>query len=527
MANALADVERLWAKKLVHANLCSESFYINDQNRLVLGDFEHVVHERLGTHDMLLLAFYKLLCEREELARRDPRNESSIKETKTEPSMEGETELRSLSVSGLANQVVHSETLSLDLRGSGQLKNDNRKLEKLVQYFLKKKPAVPVDSRRVLLANAENVMPRNLSFKNILSARHGLHARSNRLFLGLDPGFEAVKAHGIPNLKYKSPEYARSGIVSRGLDLWALGCLLYEICYQDILFDLSPSQISDEQLRVYISNFDIEKTERKFQKLPVEALSLFRRLLTRCPFKRVMLFREGGLRESECFGEEGFRALVERVSPIEFGYNKDHQFGDKECFLDSIRYKIGKKFRLKIKRAAARNRGALSGQPKPLRKKKFKSQENGAEREAAQLTMLDGQFQNKTRGQNDLQTRKKPRLVVKKRRPKKKRAPPSNVHRSKIERQIQRLKLQTLGARPASRRRPKKKKRPKPKRQSSRRLDIAKYFKVETRGPRSIKSIGLGKRSQRLSNRVTAFEDYDTFRRSPSNQSRQVYFSGN
>lgn len=518
MANLISDVEKLWAKKLIHANLCSESFYINDKNKLVLGDFEHIQHEQLGTHDMLVLIFYKMLTEREEQMRASA--EEEIKETKTEKSdsVETDSEIFSLTIPELKNKIIYSENLCLNLRSFKGIKNDNQKIEKLIKYFLKKKPT-----------NSANAISRNLSFKKIDSVKKTSHNISKKLFINIDSEFQSSKEKEVRKLKYKPPEYAEKGIVSRGVDLWALGCILYEMFYQDILFDLNSSKISAEQLRIYISNFDIEKTERKFQKIPKEAIGLFKNLLKKCPFQRIMHFREECIRKSECFDQTSFQELLSQVSPIEFRYDKEHDIKKKKCFLDSIKYRIAKKFRIRLRKTSRRNRRNSSGQLNVFNEQKFKSQENNKKKGERELSAADGQFKRKTKGENSLEPVKKPKLKIKKPRKRKKKVKKPNIFRTKIEREIHKLKIQILRPNSVAKKKVRKKKKPKTKGKgkSSRKMKISKYFKVENRESHSIKNIQFNKRNRAHSNKFPLCDGYDAFQRQFSNLSKQIYYSEN
>lgn len=502
LANAVANVERLWAKQLVHAGLSPDCLYIDDRGRLVLGDFEHVVHERLGVHDMLLLVFSQLLCERERRAQDAPGREGLLRETKADASRSFGEDFASLSVLGLRGAVIFSENLSLSLKSPAAVFTESRDLQRTARFL-----------RRAGEPPAGRAMPRTLSFKNIASPRGvpRARARARRLFFAFDPSFEAQKAKGIAGLEYRPPEFAQSGVVSRASDLWGLGCVAYECFYRDALFDLRASRVSAEQLRIYIANFDIAKSERRFQKIPEAARGLFRALLTKCPFERELRFCARGVRGSDCFAG-AFEALLRGPPPIEFRYNAAHEFGERSCFLDSIRYKIAKQFRAQAKTLSAKARAERRG-PENRRAN------SGAPR-------ADEGCAAKPGDRNGPRARVPRALLLKKPRRRKKKKGKPNEFRSKIERQIHRLKRQTLAPRKAPRAGAKKRARAKPKRKARRKAKASRFFCLPSPGASFLQNERSPRKKKAVSNRNLVFGNFESFRRSFSNRTRHTFHSG-
>jgi hypothetical protein len=491
LGDLLTTFETFWEKGFVHGNLCPGSVFLNEQSHLMLGDFEDIVHEFLGVQDMLVLVFYELLSKKE----RRSKSILSEEEGKGDVSQEqycGPRDLSSgihsdfqcLSVEGLKGGLVFAENLVLNLKSYSHFQEENHKIQYFINFFKKTgcikdetmqevNQEVPRNSMKPISENNPSIFPRNFSFKKINLWCKQNPKKQNLLRFRYNSGFWKECEDGIPNLEYRAPEYAKQGIMSLASDIWGLGCIMYEIFYQEPLFQFPPDHVDQKNLREFIQSFDVNSSGRGFSKMSKKLREVFKQFLKHCPFERIMCFQKMDIWGDGVLKDLDAAKLREDQFPVKFKYDEQYNYGQNDFFLNSVNYRVSAKFKQKFRnkelkyirygQQGVKKLKKKKTKKKTKRKKKMEEIKNIFEHKTKNLNMKKADKQkNKIKSKN--LKNKKEKIKTKTQKIKK-----LNDHRIKIEQKIWKLDKKVLQFK--NTKKPKKKqqqnKQKKPKKQDN------------------------------------------------------------
>lgn len=262
-------VRDLQSRGFIYRDLKPDNILISGEGDLLLTDFEFSIHMHLDPNDIAL--FF--------LAWTAQRFEWDFRFIKKQ--------LSGMSVNWFDGENLLSEHFKVNL-----ITWQNDTVSQLLEFFNSEERVASLEEQPVENASREMSFRRMQNVKS--SCNDPLHAASHRRGNSGtdDPSMQKIvfkETHITGSLEYLSPEVLERNLYSVSSDVWALGCLVYDLFYRRALFLSERKWKSSEQKKLFYIDFinEFDPHECKTGRMSPDAADLFQKLLVYNPYDRL------------------------------------------------------------------------------------------------------------------------------------------------------------------------------------------------------------------------------------------------
>lgn len=241
----------------MYRDLKPDNVLISQKGDLLLTDFEFAVHLHLDSQD---LALYYLLF----LGKFFEFDFTFLKNN-----------LENLNKKFWSEGTIFTERFSLFLDSC-----DEGDLKKMDFLFSKEKPPETTKFGKKFLSKKAKVGIKN----EAVPETNGQISSTKQ-----DLQIIFTKTPIVGSLEYMSPEVLQSKMYSLSSDLWALGCLIFDVYYRRTLFRSPPPDLTEQQKKQFIQKniFKLKVCRENQEKMSEEAFDLFEKLVRWNPYERL------------------------------------------------------------------------------------------------------------------------------------------------------------------------------------------------------------------------------------------------